>query len=400
MGTKILVLLGAAWPLLLIMLSRTVLDACESDEETLPQSDSPAGEPQSMAQHQSESVPVVPGEQADPTFSIIIVAHNEEMALPALLKDLHRLISLSAASVEILFVDERSSDDTALLLHNFCDKREEATLYAWPDTEGKCDALKKVIPLAKGRFVAMTDADCRLDPKWADSLLEEFEANLDDQAPVDLISAPVLLCDEEEEPSLCHPLFRLWQSLQWMALSGNASAFALLKRPISAFGANLAFRRETLESMGGYSALVQTKRAEDLELFMQMRQRGARFKWSLKKESLVHTRAESFQGGARQLARWLRSFLGLSILAQIFLLLAPLAALAPFALLALDPLSALALITAQVFAQWRLFHSWATLMHKRPPALGSTLLWQSLWTVMILRVFVALLTDERDWRLK
>ncbi len=371
---NVLVILGSAWALLLVMMARTIIEENDKLQEENQGKDASREDTQAL-------------------LSIIIVAHNEEEALPALLGDLSSILAFTKREVEILLVDERSSDGTTNLLQNFCEEHAKASLHSWSDTKGKCDALKKAIPLARGEYTLLSDADCRLNARWAESMGLELDSGFD------LVSAPVLLHEKPEDPALSSPLFRLWQSLQWIALSGNATAFALIKKPISAYGANLAFRASYLKAMGGYAEVVQTRKAEDLELFMRMREHGASFKWSLRKESLVYTRAESFHGTARQLARWLRSLRGLPMLGQLFLLLAPLGALAPWFLLTMDPPVALAIITAQVFAQYRLFHTWSHTMHTAAPSLGSSFLWQAIWPVVMLRVFVALAIDERDWSL-
>jgi cellulose synthase/poly-beta-1,6-N-acetylglucosamine synthase-like glycosyltransferase len=407
-GVKLLVLLGAAWPLFLIVLTRKMADAADGldDSPTLArESKSPSDDVELNSQEQisvqlSEQLP----EQDplhDPYFSLILVAHNEEENLPDLLNDLaailHRQSEWQGKPCEIILVDERSKDRSPSLMQAFCDEHAEARLLSWPETRGKLDALHLAIPMARGKFILLSDADCRLQPTWPEALCATLEGNAERDG-VDMVGASVLLSKTPEVPALSHPLFRLWQSLQWLAMSGTATAFALLGSPVSAYGANLGVRRSTLEAHGGYAKLVRTNKAEDLELFRQLTSRGASFTWNSTANAIVHTRAESFTGTAKQLARWMRSLGGLPLPAMLFVLLAPIAALAPWFLLPYQPLTAGALITAQLFAQWRSFQAWSNLLHVPAPTLGETALWQAFWPIVILRIFAALIVGERDWQ--
>jgi glycosyltransferase involved in cell wall biosynthesis len=88
-------------------------------------------------------------------LSVIIPARNEEETLPMVLRDLNAMVpKLEGYSVEIIVVDDRSTDRTAELARGL-----GARVVANPRASGKGMALRAGFEAAGGEILAMMDAD-------------------------------------------------------------------------------------------------------------------------------------------------------------------------------------------------------------------------------------------------
>jgi glycosyltransferase involved in cell wall biosynthesis len=88
-------------------------------------------------------------------LSVIIPARNEEETLPLVLRDLNAMVpKLEGFSVEIIVVDDRSTDRTAEIARDF-----GARVVANPRRSGKGMALRAGFEAAGGDILAMMDAD-------------------------------------------------------------------------------------------------------------------------------------------------------------------------------------------------------------------------------------------------
>jgi len=90
-------------------------------------------------------------------FSIIIPSYNEEPRLPALLLQIHKLckktLDQNDYEVEIVFVDDGSTDNTKLLLSS------TPYLYLYQENSGKGSAVKHGVNQSNGDFIIVLDAD-------------------------------------------------------------------------------------------------------------------------------------------------------------------------------------------------------------------------------------------------
>ena len=105
-----------------------------------------------------------------PLASIVIAARNEEKNLPDLLKDLTRQ-SYSLDKIEIIIVDDRSTDRTGEILEDASKKYPFIKVITIKDKSKdmtpKKHALNQGINISKGEVIISTDADCRVGKNWA-----------------------------------------------------------------------------------------------------------------------------------------------------------------------------------------------------------------------------------------
>jgi dolichyl-phosphate beta-glucosyltransferase len=97
-------------------------------------------------------------------LSVVVPAYNEEHRLPALLAALERefdsiLESTSTRLVEVLVVDDGSTDRTAEVVRSFSGLRGRLSLISLPVNRGKGAAVRAGMLAARGERALMTDAD-------------------------------------------------------------------------------------------------------------------------------------------------------------------------------------------------------------------------------------------------
>lgn len=99
--------------------------------------------------------------QNHPLVSIIIPARDEEKNLPRLLTS---LIKQTYKNIEILIINDQSTDKTAEIIKEF--EAKDSRIHGYTTEKGlkiskhgKINALLQLIPHAKGEFILATDAD-------------------------------------------------------------------------------------------------------------------------------------------------------------------------------------------------------------------------------------------------
>jgi len=113
------------------------------------------------------------------TLSLVIPAYNESERLEAGYQRLApTLTQLGASNVEVIVVDDGSSDDTLKRAHAIYGHLEHALFVQQPANMGKGAALRLGLALAQGRHVVTLDADMAIDPRHLveiDTALETSE---------------------------------------------------------------------------------------------------------------------------------------------------------------------------------------------------------------------------------
>lgn len=93
-----------------------------------------------------------------PLFSIVIPFHNEGQKISYLAKSL-KMLSLESPSYEVIFVDNKSTDDTVEILSQFGFGVESASAIA-----SSYYARNVGASCARGQYLVFIDADCIVDP--------------------------------------------------------------------------------------------------------------------------------------------------------------------------------------------------------------------------------------------
>ena len=218
-----------------------------------------------------------------PAASVIVAAYNEESSITATLT---ALCVARAGDLQIVVVDDGSTDDTATRVHAFPDPRVE--LLSVPHA-GKAAALAAGLNRCSADIIVTVDADTRVAVDGLAALIRPFadpavggvSGNLEVARKVGLLGAA--------------------QHLEYVI--GNAfdrRALDTIRTQVTIPGAMGAFRRAALAAAGGFDGATL---AEDTDLTLALVQTG----WDLR--FAPEARAETYtpmtvRGLWRQRSRW------------------------------------------------------------------------------------------------
>ena len=149
--------------------------------------------------------------------------------------------SLPREQYEILVVDNAVQLEAARVVKEFSDGRVNLRYIPEPAV-GLSRARNTGLKAAAGQYVAFIDDDARADERWLEALLNTFE-----QTSPAAIGGRVWLDWHGEQPRWVPERHLSLYSQVDLGDSGHA-----LQRDEYLVGANLAFERETLASLGGF----------------------------------------------------------------------------------------------------------------------------------------------------
>lgn len=95
----------------------------------------------------------------DPYISVVIPAYNEENRIGNTLDNIIEYFGGKNKSLEIIVVDDGSTDETAKITNEYAEKHPFIHLIKKEKNEGKALAVKEGVLSAKGEFILFSDAD-------------------------------------------------------------------------------------------------------------------------------------------------------------------------------------------------------------------------------------------------
>ena len=111
--------------------------------------------------------------EIEPPFllSVVVPAYNEEARLGATLKRMLAYFDTQPYSVEILVVDDGSSDGTAGIVETIAATRPQVRLLGYKPNHGKGHAVRYGVLRARGERVLFSDADLATPIEEVEKLL-------------------------------------------------------------------------------------------------------------------------------------------------------------------------------------------------------------------------------------
>jgi glycosyltransferase involved in cell wall biosynthesis len=198
-------------------------------------------------------------------ISILIPARNEARNLEKLLPS---LLTQNAPNLEILVLNDRSEDDTAVVLEQF---RQVKVLNGLPLPDnwlGKNWACHQLSKAATGEILIFTDADTT----WQSFTANAIAANLEQS------NADALCAWAAQE--VTDPISKLIQPLQQWSLLAFLPLFfvplRMFKVAVAANGQCLAFTRDTYNRIGGHE-FVKRSVIEDMALARAVKHKRGKF---------------------------------------------------------------------------------------------------------------------------
>lgn len=116
---------------------------------------------------------------SNPMLSLIIPVHNEAEVIPALLKRLNRVCRQIPGSVELLFVDDGSHDDSVALLLRARNQETGIRVVQLSRNFGKEAAVTAGLEHARGEAVVLIDADLQDPPELIPAMVREWQRGAD-----------------------------------------------------------------------------------------------------------------------------------------------------------------------------------------------------------------------------
>jgi len=179
-----------------------------------------------------------------PTATVIVAARNEENNIKRCLNSLDKL-EYPEGKLEVLIVDDRSSDKTGVIIDEFISERENFRKII-PDEPkgkmvGKVNALATAIRETNGQIILTTDADCAVKPLWIKTITSFYQ---DDVGMVDSYTTQLAINS-----------FGGMQAIDFMYLLLVGGGTINLGFPISCIGNNMSFRKKAYDEIGGYESL-------------------------------------------------------------------------------------------------------------------------------------------------
>ncbi len=231
-----------------------------------------------------------------PSISVIVPMRNEEEFAE---RTLHALAAQNyAGEWEVICVDDRSTDSTFSILHQFSKENPRFRVLRVPKDapfleSPKKRALETGFKEARGEVLMCMDADCIPPPNWIASMASRFEGNIQ-------------IVQGAKENNGTHSFLHSYQKLETLGFTAIEAAGFSLGIPMVASAAALAYKKDLFFKVGGFGDLVHLSSGDDDMLIHKMiREPHVEFCYNLDPEAIVKTApADTWKTLLFQRARW------------------------------------------------------------------------------------------------
>jgi len=220
-----------------------------------------------------------------PGVTVLIPAHNEESVI---VQTVQSVLLSDLDDIHVIVVDDGSKDRTLELLQSHFG-RNDAVQIVHQVNQGKAAALNNALARAQTDIVVTIDADTEIEPDAIRKLLRHFS-----DPKVGAVAGNVKVGNRSR-------WLTRWQALEYITSQNmEKRAFDLLNCITVVPGALGAWRKETIEAVGGITADTV---AEDADLTIAIRRLGWRVTYD--EEAIAWTEAPETPGQLiRQRFRW------------------------------------------------------------------------------------------------
>ncbi|HTQ65131.1 MAG TPA: glycosyltransferase [Puia sp.] len=249
------------------------------------------------------SIPIFNINPSDPQnnqtrISIIVPARNEEKNISGCLNALLQQ-SYPPELIEILVVNDHSTDETETIVRNFNNARIQL-INLHEHMEGlisssyKKKAIEIAISRSSGEFIITTDSDCIAPPNWIQCMV-----NLYSRKQAAFIAAPVKMIEDGS-------LLSVFQTLDFITLQGITGASVYKKIYSMCNGANLGYEKKAFFAVEGFKGIDSIASGDDMLLMHKIFKKFPSRVFFLKSaDAIVSTRpVNSWKSFLQQRIRW------------------------------------------------------------------------------------------------
>jgi len=235
-----------------------------------------------------------------PLVSVLVPAWNEEIGI---LKTLRSIVNTQYSALEIIIINDGSSDNTHRLVSKFIQDYEQKTTsksklpperlpatikYLKLPNGGKAIALNHGLRIANGEIVVTLDADSVMDKDMITNMLRRFT-----DSRVAAVAGNVIVGNRKKPIELLQQLEYL-QGFCFKRADSNFNAVHIIG------GAAAAYRKEALEAVGGFDPNIIT---EDVEISTRLLAAGYKTRYA--SNAVVYTEGPSdWKSLCSQRLRW------------------------------------------------------------------------------------------------
>ena len=236
-----------------------------------------------------------------PLVSFGVPVFNEAGTIIATLES---LLGLDYPNIEIIIVNDGSSDDTKKIVSEFIRLRKLKNVFLINQkNSGKGATLNTAIRKASGKYFAVFDADCVADKDALKLMIPCFS---------DSVGAVIAGINLRKPKSVIAKM----QRIEYVSASFMRSLMSNIGTLHITHGALSVFDVEILRKVGGFD---EDNLTEDFEVAMRLRSKGFQIKFC--EGVFTETKVpESFKSLWRQRVRWFRGFMRNNIKYRSFIL--------------------------------------------------------------------------------
>jgi len=191
-----------------------------------------------------------------PGITVVVAARNEEENILECLQSLDAL-KYPDGKLEIIIVNDSSTDKTGQIIDEFIsDKPIFKSILPGKsigNLKGKANAIANAIDACTGEIILTTDADCTVDPAWAETIASYY-------------SEEVAFVGGYTTQSYS-TTFGGMQAIDFVYLLTVAAGAMNLGKPLSCIGNNMSYRKSVYEEVGGYEKIPFSV-TEDFQVLM------------------------------------------------------------------------------------------------------------------------------------
>jgi glycosyltransferase involved in cell wall biosynthesis len=184
----------------------------------------------------------------DPHVSVVLAVHNGARHLRAAVDS---VLGQSLADLELIVIDDESTDATGDILASYGDTR---MIVVRQDRRGQTRSLNRGIELARAPYIARQDADDISFPER----LEKQVAFLDRHAGIDVLGTAVTVIDDTGR--------KLRDYVYPTCHEGLSARLMRLENPLP--HTTLMFRAAVVRELGGYETVF--RKAQDFDLLLRV----------------------------------------------------------------------------------------------------------------------------------